>query len=546
MTFDLLDTSRGDLLTTTEFHAINNAHGVYDALRFVVRLSPKVHDLISSLPPGIGFKNGATQDQIKAFSTYLHETIHWWQHIGSTSGFMLSLSYPAQTHANLNHLRHFLDLVGPVKSIRSYAEIQTGQSLPGTAVGLANTIINNQFDIEAFRLLVTNPERAESLVTKGMFESVGHTYNIALAQGVFALASTFDKEFTLLPDPRDWEKEYQKLRAAREPGFYHGSPVELSPIGAYHIFEGQARFAQLQYLHFASGGAFDWKEADDAGMMSPTYTLAFDAFLTLTELERPPTINHPIIGLFLLICDVAINPGEAFPLPVRHHKTLISDIDPGTRFIHLSAGVRLFCPETAHEITQYNATEYELVVTKLCGALRLFSPMDNCRAVDHWLTKGDTFREALDLHSVGKTNNLNMPLQLLFGQFASFTRDKLRHPHLLCWPGAAMAGPHANEAMLGIFSRQSPLFIDRSDDTMIVPIVRQGLSEVDVLETFQQFYNAHALYDLTKQWINSSGPYNYDYAWLQPNGTEREIKEWADRIFTNVYGVSPDGFDILI
>ena len=95
----LLDTSRGDLLTTTQFNAIINAHGLYDGLRFVVRLSPRVHDLIATLPNGIGFRSGISREQVNAFSTYLHETIHWWQHIGSTCGFMLSLSYPLQTHA---------------------------------------------------------------------------------------------------------------------------------------------------------------------------------------------------------------------------------------------------------------------------------------------------------------------------------------------------------------------------------------------------------------------------------------------------------------
>lgn len=115
----LLDTSRGDLLPQTQFNAILDAHGLYDGLRFVVRLSPRVHELISSLPNGPAFSNAVTFEQVQGFSTYLHETIHWWQHIGSTCGLMLSLSYPAQTHANLNHLRRFIEQVGPVKSIRA-------------------------------------------------------------------------------------------------------------------------------------------------------------------------------------------------------------------------------------------------------------------------------------------------------------------------------------------------------------------------------------------------------------------------------------------
>jgi len=249
---ELLDTSRGDLLAQTGFHATLGAHGRYDrydGLRFVVRLSPRVHELIATLPNGVMSSKALTFEQIQAFSTYLHETIHWWQHIGSTCGFMLSLSYPAQTHANIKHLRRFLEQVGPVKSIRAWAAAHSGPLDLNSPCATANTIINNQFDIQAYRLLATNPDRAKELVNSPMFESVGHTYSIALANGIFALASTFDQNFAFLPDPRIWEKEFGRLREKSEPGFYFGSPVSLSPIGAFHIFEGQARFAQLQYLH---------------------------------------------------------------------------------------------------------------------------------------------------------------------------------------------------------------------------------------------------------------------------------------------------------
>jgi hypothetical protein len=201
----LLDTRRGDLLAETSFNATLDAHGLYDGLRFVVRLSPRVHDLIASLPKGIGFRSGLSFEQVQAFSTYLHETIHWWQHIGSTSGFMLSLSFPAQTHANLNHLRRFLEEVGAVKPIRVWAAANPGPYGVGTPDATANIIINNQFDIEAYRLLATNPDRAQSLVNDRMFENVGHAYAIALANNVLALASTFDRDHTLVPHPRVWE-----------------------------------------------------------------------------------------------------------------------------------------------------------------------------------------------------------------------------------------------------------------------------------------------------------------------------------------------------
>lgn len=71
-----------------------NARGLYSTMQFVLRLSPAVHRAIADTPTGIYTLRDLSLEQIESFSTLLHETIHWWQHIGSTSGFLLSLSYP--------------------------------------------------------------------------------------------------------------------------------------------------------------------------------------------------------------------------------------------------------------------------------------------------------------------------------------------------------------------------------------------------------------------------------------------------------------------
>ena len=108
-----------------------------------------------------------------------------------------------------------------------------------------------------------------------------------------------------------------------------------------------------------------------------------------------------------------------------------------------------------------------------------------------------------------------------------------------------MAGLRTSEDFTGLFSRQSPMFIDRADDATIVPVLRTSLNEAAVMDRFQKFYNGHALYDFTYQWITRPGPFSYDFRWLRPDGATEEIKGWADRIFASVYGISPDDFTIL-
>ena len=541
----LLDTSRGDLLPQTRFNAVLGAHGLYDGQRFVVRLSPRVHDLIASLPDGIAFSSDVTSEQMQAFSTYLHETMHWWQHTGSTCGFMLSLCYLTQTHGNLKHLRQFLEQVGPVKSVRCWAEANSGPQDIASPQAAANIIVNNQFDVQAYRFLATNPERAGELVNDPLFESLGHSYSIALGNGVTVLSNLFDPGHTFIPDPRIWQQHIGLLRNAKEPGYYHASPIELSPIGAYHIFEGQARFAQLQYLHFATGGNFGWDDAERLGMMAPVYTTAFERFLEMTDLAQPAVIDHSTVALFLLVCDIAMNPAEAFPFPILYPSAFLTDVDPGMRFVFLSRIIKLRFPEMRTAITQYSISEYVDVSTQLCDALRTRTPLEIVQEINRWVMNGSAFAACLADHDAGRVASASPPLQVLFGQFTAFSRDKARFPHILCWPGAHLAGPRVSEDYVGLFSRQSPMFIDRAEDAMILPVLRAGIDEATGTNRLQMFYSGHALYDFTAQWITRSGPFVYDFRWLRTDGSSEEIKAWADRIFTGVYGVSPENFAIL-
>lgn len=70
-----------------------NARGLYDPLRFVVRLRPDIHRELESLEAGVRSSGELSDEIIFAHSTYFHETVHWSQHIGSTSGLLLSFMY---------------------------------------------------------------------------------------------------------------------------------------------------------------------------------------------------------------------------------------------------------------------------------------------------------------------------------------------------------------------------------------------------------------------------------------------------------------------
>jgi hypothetical protein len=72
----LLEPVAKTLRAPFEFAACLNQLGTYTTEHFVLRLSPKVYELVDAVPSGVyaaGELDGAT---LQAFSTYIHETVH--------------------------------------------------------------------------------------------------------------------------------------------------------------------------------------------------------------------------------------------------------------------------------------------------------------------------------------------------------------------------------------------------------------------------------------------------------------------------------------
>lgn len=232
------------------FKAVTNAHGLYHTQQFVLRLSPAVHRKLAEFRPGVHTVGDAGFEGVRAMSTYLHETVHWWQHIGSTYGFIFSLVYPIQAHCTHFDLKRLVASDGFKKSVFLQAAHlgRCGSSSYGTVPGLANTIVNNHFDLLAFRAFTLGPEAAKAVSQQVLFEAVGHAFHMTYAHTVNTLGSTVDRDFNAIPHPKEWQDGFRELQTRRAEGYYYGSSIGLWPIGSREIFEGQACFSQIQYL----------------------------------------------------------------------------------------------------------------------------------------------------------------------------------------------------------------------------------------------------------------------------------------------------------
>ena len=66
-------------------------------------------------------------------------------------------------------------------------------------------------------------------------------------------------------------------------------------------------------------------------MLHGVYTRAFEEFCAL-PIDMPNSVDDPLVGSFLLVCDLAINPASGFPAPVVNFESFILDVNPGGRF----------------------------------------------------------------------------------------------------------------------------------------------------------------------------------------------------------------------
>jgi hypothetical protein len=521
-----------------------NARGSYSSLRFVLRLRPDIHALLEDSGP-IQIKS-ASFEQAQAFSTYLHETIHWWQHVGTSMGLILSLLQPAHSHLNRKRLLQVTDIHGPIKPLKRMAEMLAEDDLPQDES--LNYVLNNWHDMEFFRQLVIDPKRRTKAVAQDeYFVSVGHAYQIALGAASWLLASTVDPKLEKLPDPRPLEKIFAKLKAERHEGFYKGSPIRIAPLGAREILEGQARFSQIQYLYGGSGGKLTWRDFDSCVLLEAEYVDAFICYLNILGLaEWPNTPDHSLVGLFLVICDLAMNPADGLLTELKEPEKLIMVTDPGWRFV-------LFCEAARSDkslqsaIVNYTSEEYWDITERLSAALATPSPRRIAETVSEWSETHEGWGSLLKEDSTFEFNKTNLPIRIIMAKYLSFQRDKLKTPEFFCWPGMCATShrsPMDLDRAMQLFDEHAALFVDKPDGD-VYPRVLPSRDERIVHEVFNDFYQWIASYELTRQWITENDEFEIDFFWLTSKFSRDEIEAWAANAFKVSYGISLEDFKIL-
>lgn len=534
------------LSTGVTFNACMNAHGMYETNRFALRLSPMNHQLLE----GIGIepmpKGSHSPETLIAFSTYIHETVHWWQHVGSTSGLLLSLSYLTQTLGSLDELKNSIAAFGPKKPLKKFADDMLREKGHSAQQVLApvNLAVNNALDIEYYKLFALDPRKfAQKLTEEIHFEGVSYSYTIAYSHLITLIAEVLNEDYSNLPNANSWEAELMELTTQEAHGFHHTSNIYLPATGMQAIYEGQARFIQIQFLDSVRPQPFKTEEWREQGYLSGIYVDAFEAFLKLTESAWPETLADPIVSLFLLVCDLSINPMRGFPLQLQSLDTIYDEVDVGTRFTYFCTAIKEM-PDLRSAIKECSREEYFSVAERLTSALDYDNPLEGLRAIRRLMDAPGT-QTLMEEHSSFEYDPRNIIARVLFSHFLAFNADKLVSPELFCWPGLYLAGKKHHDLTQEVWLRHLSLFGDKGEGTAVYPRKWPNKNPDAVKAMFEMFYNSIALYDLTRQWILSEGDFVCDYRWLAENYKQSDADEWGDQTFREIFGVKLRDFDII-
>ncbi|HCM9243462.1 TPA: hypothetical protein N5L31_000724 [Enterobacter bugandensis] len=523
----------------------SQTRGSYNHIFYVLRLHPEVHQILSRVESGENTEDLIEGEISQAMSTLFHENLHWWQYIGSTSGLIMSLSLPAQISSSLKYFKQYLELSGKKKPIDIYSDNNPRDNITNNPEFMAiNYILNNFHDVLYYKYRVKRPRYIKEACKEKYFESIGHAFHISYASSIGLLATTFDRGFSFLPNPDTWTESFDDLTKRKVEDFYYGSKIVLPQIGTEDLFEGQARFNQILFLHLKSKKTLDWIQFEQAGMLHGVYYSAFKLFLELLDEKRPASVESPLVALFLLLIDIAINPAEGFPFTIEHYEDFVKDTDPGIRFIFLCQAVKEKHPEFKGLIKEYSSEEYWKISNSLCEFLCIHSPYDYLNELTDWCGKHESIIELLKQNEAFIYENENLVVRLIFGRFLSFQKDKINNPEFFCWPGVYINGERKSKITDELYLKHQAIFKENINMD-IAPSMLPGIEEKTLKDTAGLFYGGVTVYELCQQWILEPGEFKYNLQWLSNTYSREDMEDWLKNNFIDVFGVSPDDFEII-
>lgn len=518
--------------------------GWYQPRNLVVSLAKDVDETLKTY-------DGTSRPSNKvknAFATYLHETIHWWQHVGTTSGLFMTLSLPAQAHVNQKHFESLASAFGLKKPLFDYLRYFEVSHLEEQK--LLNVITNNWHDMYFSRMLLCDPRAASEFINDPVYESQAHAHLIHFSSILSNIESS-SKGFKFQEASKRWMKLYDELKKSKTPDFYYGSSVRLPKIGIVDIMEGHARFCDLQYRSYSGNDSTLDGYLQD-GYLSERYFIAFKFFLDTTGLAWPTYVTDQTINLFLFVCDYALNTPYPYPFdPIDKFEQINELFSPGVRFLKVCSLLKKQDVKTeAYQLSATPGAEAYAALDILFSELLYYPSIKSLylklkELIDLGGDKID-FEEAF---SRCEYTGVNIFTRFVMSHHHEFIKCRIMTPHFLCWPSSFATTAVSSESDFNAFSKffkqhDPPLVLDNNQVVKVSKTyITQESKAPELLNDLLSFF---VIYDLTDKLIKDRGEFDFEqYRWFSDNFSLSLFMTWLKPNFVRFFGVKPEDITTL-
>jgi hypothetical protein len=479
--------------------------GRFDPLLSLVLLDPAISehlDTRSGTLPSVGYEAGGS-NVVRAYATSLHETIHWWQHVGSTTGLLSGLTTAAQAALCIKYMSELgkeapKPLLGALRSGR-YRPTEEDHPAWRAALRWREAELGNAFLVgpaQAFARVKADPF---------LFESIGHSIAMHHTGVTWYIGQVVDAGGSVFHSTDAWMDLYE--RSHQEGRLLFGvHELALLPFGARDLFEGQARLSELQY-HDRAVEPHTLAEFRQMGLLEGVYGRCFEHFLKTAELPPPDGVVSPEVNLFLLLCDLAIHSSAGYPLAIPDALDLVRDNHPGCRFARLCVAARDRKQDLLAALTRLSIGAYQEAATILTEPLGWLPPDEVARKIHEAYQRTAGGERLLEERWRGEFGPLDVPAKFILSEHIQFAELKAGCPHFFCWPGVYLTSDLADDsaevgALQHLLELTSPPFYATSEQSGVDTVSIHGLSTPQAKNVADRYFQNQATVDLFRQWIS--------------------------------------------
>ncbi len=500
----------------------NGDWGSFDPLILSVTLTEKIQ-------LGLSLDDDVTKERLFGWGTYLHENMHWYQCIGTTYGLFRLLSSMAQTHNIFQYSRRINDAILEKPLYQIVVNHPPDNSEFRRNLNIA---VNTWMDIEFTNAFFESPDRhVDRIAHDHFFGGLDHGSLIYLGESLGLLVSCF-------PNSEQAERFHQDSRIIIDHGLENAKnhDIFVPPVGASDIMESAARISEIQYLQHSSGRKYSWSIYKRMGYLESKYLKAFNTFLQITRLNIGNDPCSSAVNLFLITCDIALNPSHGYPNVLSSWKDFIKEWHPGFRFFcicsYLANRKKLI-----NEVAINTESEYKEMINEICNAIGYETPECVAAKCDKMLTKcgAEILVNQVDTY---ESDMPNFPVQYVVGKHVKAMRVRQRKPLFLAMPANYVEGDRDHqEAIDRLMEILTPPFV-RRDYTGIEPVLPRytNIDDKNLKSFHSTFSKWLIMLSLGRQLAAKKGPFKFAHPWTDSTKSEGELRSFVEDDFLKASG----------